>query len=107
MKAEALAEGKYQGKQYQRFPLLWRVAHLVYALSRIARQGRTFDWFGPNSLVPRWQDLWDILAMVKWFVGRRPKPVFDRWTYWQKFDYWAPFAAVIVIGTWSTRRRSP
>jgi hypothetical protein len=25
--------------------------------------------------------------------------VFDRWTYWQKFDYWAPFAAVILIGT--------
>ena len=36
--------------------------------------------------------------MFKWFFGLGPRPVFDRFTYWQKFDYWAPFTAVIVIG---------
>jgi cytochrome b subunit of formate dehydrogenase len=24
--------------------------------------------------------------------------VFDRWTYWEKFDYWAPFWGVTIIG---------
>jgi hypothetical protein len=71
---------------------------LIYMVVRIARNWRTFDWFGPNSLVPRWQDLWDILAMFKWFFGLGPRPVFDRWTYWEKFDYWAPFWGVTIIG---------
>ncbi|MCX7164334.1 MAG: cytochrome C [Rhodocyclales bacterium] len=74
------------------------VLQLVYFAIHIVSNRKTFDWFGPNSLVPRRQDLWDILAMVKWFFGLGPRPVFDRWTYWEKFDYWAPFAAVILIG---------
>jgi hypothetical protein len=28
----------------------------------------------------------------------RRAPVFDRWTYWEKFDYWAPFWGVTIIG---------
>jgi cytochrome b subunit of formate dehydrogenase len=36
--------------------------------------------------------------MFKWFFGRGPRPVFDRWTYWEKFDYWAPFWGVTIIG---------
>ena len=24
--------------------------------------------------------------------------MFDRWTYWEKFDYWAPFWGVTIIG---------
>jgi hypothetical protein len=24
--------------------------------------------------------------------------VFDHWTYWEKFDYWAPFWGVTIIG---------
>ena len=36
--------------------------------------------------------------MFKWFVGKGPRPVFDRWTYWEKFDYWAVFWGVTIIG---------
>jgi len=142
------------GKYYRRFPLIWRIAHLTFALTlmiltltgmsvfyadsawapvvmsafggpkvaaivhrtcavifatvfigqliyfalRIGRNWKTFQWFGPNSLVPRWQDLWDMIAMFKWFFGLGPRPVFDRWTYWEKFDYWAPFWGVTIIG---------
>ncbi|HSG77912.1 MAG TPA: cytochrome C [Burkholderiales bacterium] len=72
--------------------------HLLYLLARIARDWRTFRWFGPTSLVPTWQDLKDIGAMFAWFVGRRPRPAFDRWTYWEKFDYWAVFWGMAIIG---------
>jgi cytochrome b subunit of formate dehydrogenase len=72
---------------------------LIYFAVHIGRNRGNFDLFGPNSLAPRWQDLSDIVAMVKWFLGLGPRPVFDRWTYWEKFDYWAPFAAVLLIGT--------
>ena len=72
--------------------------HLVYLLVRIGRNWRTFQWFGPVSLVPGWQDLKDIIAMFQWFLGRRPRPQFDRWTYWEKFDYWAVFWGMAIIG---------
>jgi cytochrome b subunit of formate dehydrogenase len=71
---------------------------LVYILWRIARNWKAFKIFGPNSLIPGPQDLWDIIAMFKWFFGKGPRPVFDRWTYWEKFDYWAPFWGVSIIG---------
>jgi cytochrome c551/c552/cytochrome b subunit of formate dehydrogenase len=144
-----------QGKQFQRFAPMWRLAHLIFAVSvmtlvltgmavffaempwaqfavrmfgspkeaalvhrvaatimlgiffihlvyvagaRILPRLRTFDWFGPNSLVPNWQDLQDIIAMFQWFLGMRPRPLFDRWTYWEKFDYWAVFWGMAIIG---------
>lgn len=54
--------------------------------------------FGPDSMVPSLQDGRDFVAHVKWFVGRGPRPQFDRWTYWEKFDYFAVFWGVLIIG---------
>ncbi len=70
--------------------------HLGYVAVRT--NWKTFRIFGPNSLIPGPQDLKDIYAMFKWFVGKGPRPQFDRWTYWEKFDYWAPFWGVTIIG---------
>jgi cytochrome b subunit of formate dehydrogenase len=72
--------------------------HLGYMALNLWRQRKTFRWFGPDSMIPNLQDGRDMLAMFKWFVGRGPRPVFDRWTYWEKFDYWAPFWGVTIIG---------
>jgi cytochrome b subunit of formate dehydrogenase len=74
------------------------VGHLVYVVLHLRERWRSFQWFGPHSFIPRWQDLWDVVAMFKWFFGLGPRPVFDRWTYWEKFDYWAPFWGVTIIG---------
>ena len=54
--------------------------------------------FGPDSMFPNWQDLRDLIDHNKWFFGRGPKPQFDRWTYWEKFDYFAVFWGVAIIG---------
>jgi thiosulfate reductase cytochrome b subunit len=54
--------------------------------------------FGPDSPMPGIQDFKDIIAHNKWFFGRGPKPQFDRWTYWEKFDYMAVFWGVAMIG---------
>ncbi len=75
------------------------LGHLVQVALYLARNIRTFDWFGPYSLVPGLQDIKDIFAMFRWFFGQAPRPVFDRWTYWEKFDYWAPFWGVTIIGS--------
>ena len=73
-------------------------AHVVFMAVKLGGRGRSFRWFGPDSLIVRWQDLYDILAMFKWFFGQGPRPVFDRWTYWEKFDYWAVFWGIFIIG---------
>lgn len=156
VKLDELVEipAKLRGKQFQRFSLTWRIAHLAFALSlmvltltgiplfypeapwartlmnllggphtagmihrvsavvfagvffwhlayigiKIGRDWKNFKIFGPNSLVPGPQDLKDMIAMFKWFFGMGKRPVFDRWTYWEKFDYWAPFWGVTIIG---------
>jgi thiosulfate reductase cytochrome b subunit len=73
--------------------------HLVVVAVGIVRRRRQFQWLGPNSFVPRWKDLEDAIAMFRWFLGRGARPMFDRWTYWEKFDYWAVFWGMAIIGT--------
>jgi hypothetical protein len=36
--------------------------------------------------------------MMKYFLYLGPKPKFDRFTYWEKFDYMAVFWGVAIIG---------
>ncbi|MBK8857893.1 MAG: hypothetical protein IPN11_09510, partial [Opitutaceae bacterium] len=54
--------------------------------------------FGPDSMVPSLQDWRDFVAHQKWFFGKGPKPQFDRWTYWERFDYFAVFWGIFMIG---------
>ena len=68
--------------------LLWR---------RFARRETGMLW-GWRSLVPQWGDLRDLLQNLRWFLYLGKKPVLDRWTYWEKFDYFAVFWGVAVIG---------
>ena len=54
--------------------------------------------FGPDSPLPNFDDLRDIRDHLKYFVGRGPKPQFDRFTYWEKFDYFAELWGSAFIG---------
>lgn len=54
--------------------------------------------FGPDSMFPRWKDIKDLGNNLKYFVGRGPKPEFDRFTYFEKFDYIAVFWGMVAIG---------
>jgi cytochrome b subunit of formate dehydrogenase len=54
--------------------------------------------FGPDSPLPNFDDLRDIRDHVKYFLGRGPKPQFDRFTYWEKFDYFAELWGSAFIG---------
>ncbi|MEJ1298426.1 MAG: cytochrome C [Candidatus Sedimenticola sp. (ex Thyasira tokunagai)] len=75
------------------------VAHVLIAGYNVFVVNRkSFRWFGPTSLIPNWQDWDDLKAMFRWFLGKAERPSFDRWSYWQKFDYWAPFWGAAVIG---------
>ncbi|MGC9518753.1 MAG: cytochrome C [Desulfuromonadaceae bacterium] len=54
--------------------------------------------FGPDSLMPTFRDIRDVTAMVRWFLGKGQKPTFERWTYWEKFDFIAVFWGMFAIG---------
>jgi cytochrome b subunit of formate dehydrogenase len=77
------------------------VVHVVGLIRRRQKHAhrRLVDWlFGPTSMLPSLRDLRDVIAMARWFFGRGRKPTFDRWTYWEKFDYWAEIGGTFIIG---------
>src|SRR3972149_7075156 len=78
------------------------VAHLARAIGRISRARKKCSWraifFGPDSLIPSGRDFREFGKMVLWFIGFGRKPAFERWTYWEKLDYWAFCLAAGVIG---------
>jgi cytochrome b subunit of formate dehydrogenase len=54
---------------------------------------------GPNTILPTKRDLKEFKASIKWFIGRGPRPRYGRWTYWEKFDYFAVFWGIFIIGS--------
>ncbi len=55
--------------------------------------------FSSNSLMFNRKDIRDFWASIRWFIGVGPRPEYGRWTYWEKFDYFAVFWGVMVIGS--------
>ncbi len=74
--------------------------HLMVVVRRKRRSG--LGWWdfmtGPDSLVPKPDDVRQFFQTVRWFVGKGPKPEYGRFTYWEKFDYLAVFWGVGIIG---------
>ena len=54
---------------------------------------------GPDSMLFNKKDLHDLIGNFKWFIGKGPRPEYGRWTYWEKFDYFAVFWGIAVIGS--------
>jgi len=69
--------------------------HLVYTI--LSRDGRR-DFV---LLLPGLQDAKDIVHNIRHFLGKHPdKPRFGRFSYIEKFDYWAVYwGCIIMIGS--------
>ena len=63
----------------------------------LSRREKGIFW-GATSMVANWKDVKDLFGHMRWMVGLGPKPKFERYAYWEKFDYWAVFWGMIVIG---------
>lgn len=74
------------------------MAHIAFVIYRFAKTRDIHLFYGTNSMVPTAKDIADILRNFGWFLYLRPRPRLDRWTYWEKFDYWAVFWGVAMIG---------
>jgi cytochrome b subunit of formate dehydrogenase len=77
------------------FVHLWRVARL--------RKQRKQTWIqlmtGPDTILPSPRDIKDVIGSIRWFFGIGPRPRYGRYTYWEKFDYFAVFWGVFIIGS--------
>ena len=72
--------------------------HIAYLVRRgVVRREPGLLW-GWKSMVPRGKDFADLLGNLRWFLYLGKQPRFDRWTYWEKFDYFAVFWGVAIIG---------
>jgi cytochrome b subunit of formate dehydrogenase len=69
--------------------------HLLYLAA--FRGGRRDFW----ELLPRPKDVTDLVQMLRYFLGKtEEKPRFGRFSYVEKFDYWAVYwGMVIMIGS--------
>jgi len=94
--------GLYLAGRIHRLSAALLIAVFLVHLARIAKRlivGRDLGvLWGPNSMVPQPRDAADLYEHVKWFIGRGPRPRFGRYTYWEKFDYWAVFWGMGIIG---------
>jgi len=68
--------------------------HMLYLLTREGRREL-------RELLPRPKDLRDFIQNVKYFLGlSKERPKFGRYSYLEKFDYWAVYwGMVIMIGS--------
>jgi cytochrome b subunit of formate dehydrogenase len=77
------------------------IAHIVDVIGR--KRSEQTPWkellFGPGSMMFGRKDLADLVGSVKWFLGFGTRPHYGRWTYWEKFDYFAVFWGIAVIGS--------
>jgi cytochrome b subunit of formate dehydrogenase len=78
------------------------ITHIV-DLVRLRNREYARSWrallFGPHTMLPMLRDLRDFRDTMKWFLGRGPRPQYGRWTYWEKFDYFAVFWGIAIIGS--------
>jgi cytochrome b subunit of formate dehydrogenase len=76
-------------------------AHLTDLWKRSRREAGSLRrlLLGPDTMLPTRKDLKDLVGSLRWFLGRGPRPSYGRWTYWEKFDYFAVFWGIFVIGS--------
>ena len=81
--------------------MLVYLARMVRLLVEGRKQGRPLVGliFGSDSPIPTLRDLKDFLKMLRWFFGLGPRPGFDRWSYWEKIDFWGAIADTVIIGS--------
>ncbi|MFW6099185.1 MAG: formate dehydrogenase subunit gamma [Thermodesulfobacteriota bacterium] len=53
---------------------------------------------GPQSPFPKFKDVKDLFQHIRYFFARGPEPKFNRFTYWEKFDYLAIFLGMNTMG---------
>jgi len=75
------------------------VGQIVYLITKIDWSRFPGSLFDADSLIWRWQDFANFFVHAGWVIGVvKETPYFDRWSWWEKFDYWAVWWGLIIVG---------
>lgn len=81
------------------------LAMLAGFVLQIAYLLAVVDWRHPlralgarDSLVYQWIDVVDFFRHLRWVVVGGEMPRFERWSWWEKFDYWAVWWGLVIVG---------
>jgi cytochrome b subunit of formate dehydrogenase len=75
--------------------VVWHVANIGWRA--FVRDERGLFW-GPTSMVPQPRDAVQLIQQIRWFLGASPRPRFEHFAYWEKFDYWAVLWGTLLMG---------
>jgi len=91
-----LTQGVWLPGLVHRIAAVGLIALAVFHMGYIAltREGRE-QW---RHLLPRVKDVRDVLQNVAYFLGLwAERPRFDRYSYFEKFDYWAVYWGSVIL----------
>jgi cytochrome b subunit of formate dehydrogenase len=74
----------------------------AYDVTNYKRRTKQTLWqiiTGPDSIIFNGRDLKEFIQSFKWFFGFGERPNYGRYTYWEKFDYFAVGWGIIIIGS--------
>ncbi len=74
--------------------------HVYDLFCRRKKSGKSWKEFifGAEGMMFNARDGVEFVQTVKWFLHKAERPQYGRWTYWEKFDYFAVFWGVAMIG---------
>ena len=72
--------------------------HIVYLLYKVDWKGFPGSLLGPESIVFQWVDMKGFFGHLGWVFGLKKLPPFERWGWWEKFDYWAVWWGFLIVG---------
>lgn len=78
--------------------LLGFAGKVIYLIWNIDWSNLRSSLFGPDSMVLLWSDVKSFFRQLRWMFGLGEAPRFDRWSWWEKFDYWAVWWGLIILG---------
>jgi cytochrome b subunit of formate dehydrogenase len=71
--------------------------HVIYLLYLFATKRMTINL--KTTIIPLPKDIFDVIQNFMYFLGlSKQKPRFGKYSYAQKFDYWAVFWGMFIIG---------
>jgi predicted CXXCH cytochrome family protein len=76
----------------------YAIYHLLDLFFNSFRKHGFSIFWGPESLVPQMSDVKELWGNFRYFLYLGPRPDGGRWSYWEKFDYFAVFWGIPIIG---------
>ena len=72
--------------------------HILYSIWNIRWKGFPGSLLDRDSIVFQWRDVKEFFLHLGWILGLSKGPRFDRWSWWEKFDYWAVWWGFMIVG---------